>query len=75
VKNINGCCEHSAKINFLITHEINNKKSLFIAALDYKDAFGSVSHQLMKINLKKLGVPARLRNLIMDSYDKINVRI
>jgi hypothetical protein len=39
IKNINGCCEHSAKINFVITQALNNKRSLYIAALDCKDAF------------------------------------
>jgi hypothetical protein len=43
--------------------------------LDCKDAFGSVSHQLLDINLKALGIPTRLKNLIMDSYDNTQVRI
>jgi hypothetical protein len=42
IKNINGCCEHGARINFLITHAIDNKRSLYVAALNCKDAFGSV---------------------------------
>jgi hypothetical protein len=59
----------------LITHAISNKNSLYVAALDFKDAFGSVNHQLLNINLKNLGVPTRLRNLIMDSYKGSQVRI
>jgi hypothetical protein len=75
IKNINGCCEHSSRINFLITHAINHNRSLYVAALDSKDAFGSLSHQLLDINLKALGIPTRLENLIMDSYDNTQVRI
>jgi hypothetical protein len=41
IKNINRYCEHSARINFLVAHEISNKNSLYVAALDCKDAFGS----------------------------------
>jgi hypothetical protein len=37
--------------------------------------FGSVSHQLLGINLKALGIPTSLKNLIMDSYDNTQVRI
>jgi hypothetical protein len=51
---------------FLITHAIGNKSSPYIAALDCNDAFGSVSHQLLNINLKNLGVPISLIDLIMD---------
>jgi hypothetical protein len=75
IKNINGCCEHSARINFLITYVISNKNSLYVAALDCKDAFGSVSYQLMNINFKNLEVPTKLRNLIIHPYKGSQVRI
>jgi hypothetical protein len=75
IRNINGCCEHSAKLNYLITDAVYNKKKLYLAALDCKDAFGSVSHQLMDINMNNLGVPSKLKNLIMDSYKNTTVRI
>jgi hypothetical protein len=54
---------------------LNNKRSLYIAALDCKDAFWSVSHQLLDINLNKLGVLRKLKNFKMDSYYKSQVRI
>jgi hypothetical protein len=41
-KNIEGCSEHAATLNFLIAHGIENKKGIFIATLDCRDAFGSV---------------------------------
>jgi hypothetical protein len=75
IRNINGCCEHSAKLNYLITDAVCHKKKLYLAALDCKDAFGSVSHQLMDINMDNLGIPTKLRNLIMDSYKNTTVRI
>jgi hypothetical protein len=59
-KNINGRCERNAKNNLLISHALVNMKSLYIAALDCKDAFQSVSYQLLNINLNKLGVPILL---------------
>jgi hypothetical protein len=75
IKNINGCCEYSSRLSFLITHAVANRRKLYIPALDCRDAFGSVSHQLLDINLGKLGVPRSLKNLIMDSYKDSQVRI
>jgi hypothetical protein len=40
-----------------------------------KDTLGLIYYQLLDINLKKLGVLTRLRNLIMDSYKNSQVRI
>jgi hypothetical protein len=56
IQNINGCCEHEPRINFLVTNPINNKRSLYFEALHCKDAFGSVSYYWLKINLKNLGI-------------------
>jgi hypothetical protein len=35
--------------------------------MDCKDAFGSVTHDILKQNLKKVGLPSCLVNIIMDS--------
>jgi hypothetical protein len=70
IKNINGSCEHSAKVNYLIADAYRRRMKLYLAALDCRDALGSVSHQLMGINLEKIGVPRRLKNVILDSYKK-----
>jgi hypothetical protein len=51
------------------------RRKLYIAALYCRDAFGSVSHQLLKVDLEKLRVPKGLKNLIMDSYKDSQVRI
>jgi hypothetical protein len=75
IKNINGCCEHSAKLNYLIADACKHKKKLYLAVLYYRDAFGFVSLQLLGINLGKIAVPKRLNNLIMDSYKNTQVRI
>jgi hypothetical protein len=63
MKNINGSFEHNSKINFLVTQAMTIRKNFYIAALDCNDAFGSVSHQLLNVNLRKLEVPTKLRNL------------
>jgi hypothetical protein len=72
---VNGCCKHSAKISYLISHALANKRSLYIAALGCRDVFGSVPHQLLNLNMRQLEVPMRLNNLIMDSYKNSQVKI
>jgi hypothetical protein len=62
-------------VNYLIADACRQRKKLYLAALDCRDAFGSVSHQLMGINLEKIRVPRRLKNVILDSYKGTQVRI
>jgi hypothetical protein len=74
-KNIEGCSEHAATLNFLIAHSIANKKSIYISTLDCRDAFGSVPHKLLAKNMENLHIPEEMRNLLMDSYDGASVNI
>jgi hypothetical protein len=75
IKDIEGCIEHISKISLLLAHVITNKKRIYIAAIDCKDAFGSVTHNILKQNLKKVRFPMNLVNVIMDSYKDTFVRI
>jgi hypothetical protein len=68
IKNVKGCCEHGSKVNYLIAEAMAKKKKLYLAALDCKDAFGSISHQILEKNLEQIGIPRRLKNVIVDSY-------
>jgi hypothetical protein len=75
IKSIEGCAEHAATINSLIRYAIANKKNLFIATLDCRDAFGSVPHKLLNKSLINFGVTMKLVNVIMDSYKVAAVNI
>jgi hypothetical protein len=54
---------------------LQTKQNIYVATLDCSDAFGSVSHELLKINLTNLGLPDFFRNVIIDSYKDANVEI
>jgi hypothetical protein len=71
IKDIEGCTEHISKISLLLAHAITNKKPIYIAAIDCKDAFGSVTHDILKQNLKRTGLHMNLVYVIMDSYKKL----
>jgi aspartate/glutamate racemase len=50
IKVIEGCTEFIPKISLLLAHAITNKNPIYIAAIDCKDAFGSVTHDILKQN-------------------------
>jgi hypothetical protein len=56
IKNDEGCSEHISKISLLLAHAITNKKPIYIAAIDCKDAFGSVTHDMLEQNLRRTGL-------------------
>jgi hypothetical protein len=43
IKDVEGCSEYISKISLLLAHAITNKKPIYIAEIDCKDAFGSVT--------------------------------
>jgi CRISPR/Cas system CSM-associated protein Csm3 (group 7 of RAMP superfamily) len=51
------------------------KKPIYLAAIDCRDTFGSVSHEFLKKNLEYLGVNEHLNNFIIDSYNGATVSI
>jgi hypothetical protein len=75
IKFVEGCSEHISKISLLLAHAITNKKPIYIAAIDCKDAFGSDTHDILEQNLRRTGLPSYLVNVIMDSYKDTYVRI
>jgi hypothetical protein len=63
-----GCVEHSVVSNAIICDAIKKKKSLFVASLDLRDAFGNVPHSLIEKNMNDLGFPLKITGLEMESY-------
>jgi hypothetical protein len=59
----------------MIGHAIDKKRKLFIATLDCRDAFGSVSHIHMGNNLKRLQVPDHMTNCFFDSNKDSKVNL
>jgi hypothetical protein len=59
-------------LNYRIAHAIAHKKSIFIATLDCRNAFGSEPHKFLRSNLH---IPEQLIDVIMDSYKGAAVKI
>jgi hypothetical protein len=65
-----GCTEHCATANLIIDDAVRLKKDLFVIALDFKDAFGSVPHDLLRYTLEKTGFYGAMTGVVSDSYNK-----
>ena len=64
----NGAMTHIAVVNELIKHADRAKSSIYVMSIDLRDAFGSVSHELITHTLRAKGFNEDLIELIMDSY-------
>ncbi|GMO18210.1 MAG: hypothetical protein Ta2E_09280 [Mycoplasmoidaceae bacterium] len=54
---------------------VKEKRELFIASLDLRDAFGSIPHDLIRRNVEDFGFPKRVSNIIMESYNGASISI
>ena len=70
-----GAAEHSLSLNELICDANRKNKSIIIVTIDFRDAFGSVTHDLIKKSMKELGFDDSFRKMIMDSYRNSSTRI
>jgi hypothetical protein len=75
VPRVNGCGEHIAAENIAIYSAIKLRRTLYMLALDMRDAFGSVSHKQLENNLIKLNFCRPIRNIILDSYRPATIKI
>jgi hypothetical protein len=75
IPGISGCAEHAARANSIIHDATVKGRSIFVVALDLRDAFGSIPHQLIKRNMIDVGIPEGLYSIIGDCYHKSSTRI
>jgi hypothetical protein len=73
LRGVESSTEHTAKFSTLLTNAKVNNKSIYSIALNCKDAFGSVTHKILELNLRKLGVHGNVVDSIMDSYRGVSV--
>ena len=63
-----GCYEHTFMLKSIVADARRRKQKLCIAWLDLRNAFGSVSHQVIRSSLRHVGVPPDMVALIMNAY-------
>jgi hypothetical protein len=62
-----GCYEHTYLLKSVICDARLNKRTVYVAWLDLRNAFGSIPHTAIQTTLEHLGVPAELVSLITNA--------
>ncbi|CAB4024738.1 Hypothetical predicted protein [Paramuricea clavata] len=63
-----GCYEHTFLLQSIIGEARRSHKNVFVAWLDLRNAFGSISHSAITTILTHIGVPLPLIEMIKNSY-------
>lgn len=63
-----GCYEHTYLLQSILNDARRNQRTIFIAWLDLRNAFGSLPHDAIKTTLTHIGVPDQLVTLIANAY-------
>ena len=71
INGINGCIEHNILLQEIICHAKENKKTVHITFFDLADAFGSVSHDLIRLSLNRFGLPGEVTSYIDNLYSRL----
>jgi hypothetical protein len=69
------CVEHHTMENELINDADNNGKSIYILRLDFRNAFSTVSYDLIESNSYQIGFSESIRNIVMCSYRDVFINI
>ena len=70
-----GCHEHTFTLQAVIADCKRNNKNCFMAWLDLRNAFGSISHEAIYTTLQYMGIPEDMIALIKDIYTDASTTI
>jgi len=74
-RGIDGASEHINVIDQLMARAKANRESLYIMTLDFKNAFGSVPHEMILGSMKRFGFSENLIKMAEALYDRATTRI
>ena len=69
---ISGCTDHNLVFQELLAYAWSAKKMLHCTFFDLADAFGLVSHDLIKISLVRLKFPLQIVSYFVNVYSRLN---
>ena len=72
VSGISGSFEHSFMLSGIIENAKASGNPLYISLLDLSNAFGSISHTLIKDIIQVVGLPSNLISYLVDAYSKLS---
>ena len=65
-----GCVEHTAKLHEALHHAKDNRRPICVSFLDLENAYGSIKHNMFQFALHWYHVPASIRDLLFDYYER-----
>ena len=68
----NGCIDHSLCLQEIIAHARQVKRTAHTTFFDISDAFGSVSHDLIKFTLERNGIPPSIVTYTNNLYRNLS---
>ena len=72
MRGISGCTDHNLVLQELLAFAREKKKTLHCTFFDLADAFGSVSHDLIKISLERFKFPPQIVSYFVNVYSQLN---
>ena len=72
---ISGVLEHILSINGIIENAKSHGSPLYMTFLDFKNAFGSIPHELIIDMLHHIKVPIAISSYVSDMYSKLSASI
>ena len=70
-----GCLEHAFLARSMMEDARRRRKPIHLLWFDLKNAFGSVSHQLLWFAMERLGVPSEMVSIIQDIYEGSSFKV
>ncbi len=70
-----GCLEHTGVVTQLIREAREGRGDLTVIWLDLTNAYGSIPHKLVEVALERYHVPQKVKELILDFYNKFSLRV
>ena len=70
-----GCAVHSFVLRSLINDSRRAKRNILLAWLDLRNAFGSVSHELLLLMMSRLGLCGKTLEVVGDIYRNSTIAI
>jgi hypothetical protein len=72
MQGISGCTDHNLILQELLTYARKEKKMLHCTFFNLGDAFGSVSHDLIKISLERFRFSPQIVYYFVNVYSQLN---
>jgi hypothetical protein len=72
IQGISGCMHHNFVLQELLAYAMKEKKMLHCTFFDLVDAFGSVSHDLIRFSLERFRFPPQIVSYFVNVHSQLN---